>query len=208
MRGIYTRHAIWGCLLAAGLIVAHFQLCYGLVQIQPPNIHVTAFKLSATSITADQFRMLLGKIKSDIYSDVTINDVMIRYRIILFTGTPPPAVQARLEEAVHSIDQHAKLIKLPSREDKNRIEIPTGELVVQFKNGVDGSEATSILLRSHLKIVESPPENAPGRYITVDKDDDVNRLMHSVASLSKNQSVRFVEPDVLEPLGSPSANPY
>jgi hypothetical protein len=164
---------------------------------------IIAFKVHG-DISAEQFKMRLSEIKAKIYSGVVVNDVMIRYRILLVSGEPPKDIEILAGRVLQHKDERIKLIRLPVETKDSRIKIPTGELVVQFKSNVGADEAIHILQPFDLRILQYPQTNTPGRYRAADEDDDVSRLLRSARTLAMNDSVRYVEPDTLELAGRPT----
>lgn len=177
-------------------------------QLPGSNKRITAFKVHS-DMSCDQFEDTLKEIKLKVFEGVTVNALMIRYRILLLSGTPPPDIQSKLTELARDRDQNAKVVKIPLQEDADHhISIPTGELIVQFKGDVGDAKAVSILAPLNLRINEYPRKDTPGRYRVADRDDDFLRLSRSAQTLAKNDSIRFVEPDTLEIMRKPSESPF
>lgn len=176
-------------------------------QLPGSNKPIIAFKVHS-DMSSDQFKDILTESKLDVFEGVTVNALMIRYRILLLSGTPPADIQSRLTELVRDKDHNAKVIKIPLQENADHISIPTGELIVQFKTDVDSVQAVGILGPFGFTIIEYPRKDTPGRYRVADRDDDFLRLSRSAQTLAKNGSVRFVEPDTLEIMRKPSKSPF
>jgi hypothetical protein len=159
---------------------------------------IAAFKVRG-SISPEQFSKCLQQIKDDLFQGVENNDVMIRYRIVLLRGTPPEHLEVNVLRVLYHADPEAKLIKLPVIRSEGGLEIPTGQVTVQFTANVSEAAAQRVLMESDLSIIGGPRSELPGRYVAIDKDDDIQRLMESTKRLNSNRElIRFAELDTLQ----------
>ena len=173
-------------------------LAYG--QMLAPKSRAVAFRLRC-DISPNGFKELLLSLRNKFGVEVAVNDVMVRYRVVLLNRPPSEVAYDEIVRSAHELDTHCAIIRLPPLVEEGKMKIPTGDLVIQFKADIDSASIAAILEDAHLKVVVGPSVNMPKRYLVRDRDDDIERLLHSATLLATNKVVLFAEPDVLEVLG-------
>jgi hypothetical protein len=170
------------------------------------NPEISAFRLRCDT-PSNAFRDWLVSLKRRIGSGIIVNDVMIRYRVILMADRFSADSEASVVQSAHELDPNCTVVRLPPIVETGRVKIPSGDLVLQFGSDLSDVMVSSILKNANLEVLTSPSPQTPGRYLVRDKDDDVARLLRSAKSLAANKAVVFAEPDTLGVLGGRSAGP-
>jgi hypothetical protein len=155
----------------------------------------------AFKIVADENKMSQAAevIKSRHPGASTSGPLFQRYHIVVLRTVNATDLWRDLSKNISVVTGgKVKFVRIPVSAQGGTIQIPTGEIIVQFRTKVPMDVATSDLHKYNLQIVKSPDETTPGRYIVVDKDGDIERALRSAKALQGCKSVRYAEPNTLQ----------
>lgn len=97
------------------------------------------------------------------------------------------------------VNQHSKNFRLmPTTTTSGTQSIPTGRIIIQFKDGILDLRARAFLTQSKLKIVQEPTRLRPTRFV-VEPDSKVPGPdpVALAKNISANPDIRFAEADML-----------
>jgi len=121
-----------------------------------------------------------------------------KYRMIVIGPPQRPDFVDQAIKAFHVIDPSIKLVHIPIFKVGTEIQIPTGELVLQFKPEVSDEQATRKISDLNLRIVNEHIQGRPGFYVACDPRNDINKLIEIATALKKSGLVEYAQLNYLE----------
>jgi hypothetical protein len=160
------------------------------------------------SISPEGFKDWLTRLQQGVKGSVLINDVVVRYRMIVVFDVDDPQTLKLKENAILEMDDSCKLIHLSVISGDGSMKIATGDLVVQFAPSAERQAILTLLKQASLTIISGPTSSTPERYWVRDEDENIQRLLNSATSLAKNRLVVFAEADTLRIANDSPKRPF
>jgi hypothetical protein len=111
-------------------------------------------------------------------------------------GSSPASFSRRLSQFLEK--NRAEFQKLPVSITPDGLSVPTGRVIVQFKDDVDTRQVQKSLGESALKVVQPPTRLRPTRYVVEATPGTPQRDPLELAkTMASRPDVAFAEPDML-----------
>jgi hypothetical protein len=123
------------------------------------------------------------------------DDMAKRYRIVLLErpdNIPPEIFRAHIKKFENS---HPSMKNVEVYSSSKGLSIPTGQIIIAFKDGTSAAEAKDILAKANLKVVSEPTKLLPQQFV-VEALDDADAA-EVAKKLALDPQVNFTEPDLL-----------
>ena len=188
-------------IIAISIITAwFFKACEEPVYSSQSTTDIVVFKFSK-DVSPDRIQQLAKILEKRLNVSVSCGPLLSSYRLIMVGPSSRSNLCATAKRELRDLLPSSRIVRIPVlKEEGGNIQIPTGEMVVQFRQTVSDKDAKATLFRLKLKIIELPDIHTKGRYIVCDSEDNIKRLMESATALKKSGLVEYATLNMLQPL--------
>jgi menaquinone-dependent protoporphyrinogen IX oxidase len=183
------------------LLVAQLLSCSILLTCALPQARAATFALkliASSSQTVD-----LPDAKHLLQRELRVTPIPVEAadQVGLIVFNPPSSLPVeRFKQQLNNfVQKHSTQFRLmPVFTTSGGYTIPTGRIIVQFKDGITDEQARKYLARTNVTVVQQPTKLRPSRFvIEADSNSPTADPIILAKTMASNPSVRLAEPDML-----------